>query len=182
MQHLSIDETNTLILSARHDAFHLETSDDHSEVADESEPMRRVLAGLPPFEPDAYPPSWQAWDDLVTAITARGVTMRRVRIVTEPHSDYIRFLHAMTDRNTTLGEDIRWLARHQLTDDAYTTGDEWWLIDDTQVAFTLFTTSGEFTGTALTHDPAIAEHCRSIRDSLWDRAIPHRDYATGGTG
>ncbi|WP_216916948.1 DUF6879 family protein [Nocardia noduli] len=181
MLHLSIEETNELLRGARRDAFHLEVSDDHSEVADESEPMRRVLAGLPPFEPDAYPPSWQEWDELVTEVTGRGVTFRRVRIVTEPHTDYVRFLHSMTDRNIGLGEDIRWLGRHQVAPEAYTS-DEWWLIDDREVAFTLFTGAGDFTGTALTGDPAIVEHCVRIRDGLWDKAIPHRRYRPGGSG
>lgn len=181
MQHLSIEETNTLIRNARHDAFHLEVSDDHSQVADENEPMRRVLAGLPPFEPGAYPPSWQAFDDLVSEVTGRGVTMRRVRIVTEPHTDYVRFLHAMTDRNIKLGEDIRWVPRQRVDACDYT-ADEWWLIDDAQVAFTLFDTAGDFTGTALTTDPVFVDRCIQVRDGLWGKAIPHDKYVPGRTG
>lgn len=181
MQHLSITETNTLIANARRGAFHLEVSDDHSQVADENEPMRRVLAGLPPFEPGAYPRSWQAWDDLVTEVTGRGVTMRRVRIVTEPLSDYARFLHSMTDRNVRLGEDVRWLPRGQVTADDYTP-DEWWLIDEETVAFTLFDTSGEFTGTAVTTDLIIVDRCVDMRNTLWGQAIAHQEYVPGGSG
>lgn len=181
MQYLTIEETNDLLAHARHDAMHLEVSDDHSGVVDENEPMRRVLAGLPAFEAGEYPASWQAWDDLVTGVVGRGVTLRRVRIVTEPHSDYIRALHMMTSRNIALGEDIRWLPRGEVAAGDYG-ADEWWLIDASIVAFTLFDSAGDFVGTAATTDMATVERCREIRDSLWDRAIPHERYQPGGTG
>ncbi|WP_330232356.1 hypothetical protein OHA40_07595 [Nocardia sp. NBC_00508] len=179
MLYLTINETNALLRTAHTDAFHLEVSDDHSAVADETEPMRRVLAGLPPFEPDAYPDSWREWDELVGEVTAHGVTMRRVRVVSEPLTDYVRFLQGLTDRNVRLGEDIRWLPRH-LVDQADYTTDEWWLIDNARVAFTIFGTDGDFVGAALTEDPAIVDRCTGIRDALWRKATPHADYAPGG--
>ncbi|WP_327110756.1 hypothetical protein OHB12_23615 [Nocardia sp. NBC_01730] len=179
MLYLTIDETNTLIREARTDAFHLEVSDDHSAVADETEPMRRVLAGLPPFEAGAYPDSWREWDELVSELTNRGVTMRRVRVVSEPLTDYLRFLHGLTDRNARLGEDIRWLPRH-LVDQADYTTDEWWLIDNAEVAFTIFGTDGDFVGAALTEDPTIVDRCVRVRDALWSKATPHAVYSPSG--
>ncbi|QIS06736.1 hypothetical protein F5X71_34485 [Nocardia brasiliensis] len=175
MQYLNVDETNTLIRTARSEAFHLEVSDDHSAVADETEPMRRVLAGLPPFEQDAYPDSWREWDELVMAVTGAGVAMRRVRVVTEPLTDYVRFLHALTDRNVALGEDIRWLPRHQVETADYTP-DEWWLVDSSKVAFTIFATNGDFVGSAVTADPMIVDRCVSVRNHLWAKGIPHPEY------
>ncbi|MEV0297172.1 DUF6879 family protein [Nocardia sp. NPDC050710] len=178
MLYLTIDETNDLIREARGDAFHLEVSDDHSQVSDEAEPMRRVLAGLPPFEDDSYPSTWRAWEDLVSEVTGRGTNMRRVRVVSEPLTDYVRFLHGLTDRNQKYGEDIRWLPRHLAGPSDYTT-DEWWLIDGEKVAFTIFGTDGDFVGAAVTIDPVIVARCVAVRDALWDRAIPHRDYSAG---
>lgn len=181
MRYLTSEETNILLGEAKTDAFHLEVSDDHAQVSDESEPMRRVLAGLPLFDDGVYPPSWQAWDDLVTSITGKGVTIRRVRIITEPLTDYVRFLHTTTDRNVALGEDIRWLPRQQINSGDYTT-DEWWLIDDQKVAFTIFGTDGDFAGAAVTTDPKIVERCVSVRDTVWNKAIPHDEYVPGHSG
>ncbi|GAB2563393.1 DUF6879 family protein [Nocardia heshunensis] len=178
MLHLTASETNDLIRHARHDAFHLEVSDDHSSVSDESEPMRRVLAGLPPFDDGDYPPTWSAWEDLISELTGHGVTMRRVRVVTEPFTDYVRFLHALTGRNQRYGEEIRWLPRHTVDETEYT-ADEWWLIDDVTVAFTLFGSNGDFSGVAVTIDPVIVARCREVRDKLWGMAIPHDEYAPG---
>lgn len=175
MRYLTVEETNELLRHARHDAFHLEVSDDHSQVADETEPMRRVLDGLPPFEADDYPETWREWESLVSTVTGREVTMRRVRVVTEPLTDYIRFLHALTARNQQFGEDIRWLPRDRVDESEYTS-DEWWLIDDVTVAFTLFSPRGDFVGTAVTADPVIATRCRAVRDKLWGMSIPHHSF------
>lgn len=179
--YLTVDQTNNLIRRAHRDAFHLEVSDDHSQVSDEAGPMRRVLAGLAPFEDDAYPPSWEAWEQLTSEVTGRGVPMRRVRIVSEPLTDYVRFLHSLTDRNLRCGEDIRWLPRQQ-TDPSEYTSDEWWLIDSATVAFTIFTPAGDFAGSAVTSDPVIVARCATVRQGLWGKAIPHQNYAPTGRG
>ncbi|GAB0102412.1 hypothetical protein JMUB6875_13800 [Nocardia sp. JMUB6875] len=42
--------------------------------------------------------------------------MQRVRVVTEPHTDYIRFAIAITAGNVAAGEDIRWLPREHAPD------------------------------------------------------------------
>ncbi|MFJ1460568.1 DUF6879 family protein [Nocardia sp. N2S4-5] len=90
----------------RTEAFHLEVRDDYA-VAAESEPFRRFLEGVP----DDY--EWfQEWERLVSAATARGVVMRRVRVVTEPHTDYQRWGLVVAARNIAAGEDIRYLSRH----------------------------------------------------------------------
>jgi hypothetical protein len=50
---------------------------------------------------------WGDHLDLVGDAVARGVTFRRVRVVSEPLSDYMRWEHACTDTNVQAGEDIR---------------------------------------------------------------------------
>lgn len=45
------------------------------------------------------------------ATAARGVKLRRARIVSEPVSEYIRFEHDGTPQNIAAGEDVRWLPR-----------------------------------------------------------------------
>src|SRR5215469_10984030 len=54
---------------------------------------------------------WGEHLDRMRAATARGVRIRRVRVVSEPLSEYIRWEHALTQINIEAGEDIRWLPR-----------------------------------------------------------------------
>ena len=55
---------------------------------------------------------WSDWSDLVRATVARGVGVRRVRIVSEPVTDYIRFEYDVTAaHNIAAGEQVRWLPR-----------------------------------------------------------------------
>ena len=50
---------------------------------------------------------WGDHLDVVRAAAARGVTISRVRVV----SEYLRWEHACTDVNISAGEDVRWLPR-----------------------------------------------------------------------
>jgi hypothetical protein len=59
------------------------------------------------------------WSDhfaMVRAAAARGVTMRRVRVISEPVSEYIKWENACTHLNIEAGEDIRWLPRTKAAD------------------------------------------------------------------
>ena len=54
---------------------------------------------------------WGDHLDVVRAPVARGVTIRRVRVISEPLSEYLRWEHACTGVNIEAGEDVRWLPR-----------------------------------------------------------------------
>ncbi|MGX1778576.1 DUF6879 family protein [Nocardia brasiliensis] len=178
MLYLPPGTTADLLAMASRQAFHIEVEDDHT-LSNEDEPIRRWRAGLVPLDPDGYPPDWRRWADLCTATTARGVTMQRLRVVTEPHTEYIQFLHAVTaGHNIAHGEDVRWLPRHR-TDTSELTADEWWLLDDSILAWTLFDRSGDFSGLAVTRDPIEVGRAVLIRNALWPRAIRHDEYTVG---
>jgi hypothetical protein len=59
---------------------------------------------------------WGDHLDVIRAAVARGVRIRRVRVVSEPLSDYLRWEHACTAVNIEAGEDIRWLPRTKAAD------------------------------------------------------------------
>ena len=60
---------------------------------------------------------WPEWIELVSGMVARGVVVRRARIVSEPVTGYIRYEHGLTDRlNIGSGELVRWLARRRASD------------------------------------------------------------------
>jgi hypothetical protein len=116
--------------------------------------------------------------DLVRQATDAGRTITRVRVVSVPHVDYTRWGLAVAEHNIAAGEDIRWLPRH-LVDPAELPRDDYWLFDDDRVVFTVFEPGGRFAGGVVTTDPRIVDRCRTVRDLVWDAAIPHGEYAAG---
>jgi hypothetical protein len=152
-------------------AFHLELQDTYG-TPEEAGPFNLFLSG----EPDDF--AWhQPWLTLVRATTRSGKSMTRVRLVTVPHSDYIRWGLAVAPLNIEAGEDIRWLPRH-LTEGLDLPADDFWLFDESRLVFTVFEPDGRFVGGAETADPVIVERFRRIQQQVWALAIPHNDYAS----
>ncbi|CRK59187.1 hypothetical protein [Alloactinosynnema sp. L-07] len=56
------------------------------------------------------------WLDRIRADTAAGKTYRRVRMVTDPLTDYLRFELGVTDYNIAAGEQIRVLTDAQVVE------------------------------------------------------------------
>ncbi|WP_040699730.1 DUF6879 family protein [Nocardia vinacea] len=169
MYSLTGDELDELFRSPWQRAFHLELQDTYA-VSGEFEPLRQFLSGEP--EDTAWQ---QSWLDLVREITGTGKEVQRVRVVTEPHTDYTRWALSVSPRNIAAGEQIRWLPRHSIAPSDLT-GDDYWLFDDHLAAFSVFTTTGEGAGFAVTTDPVITAHFRSVRDRVWPLAVPHDEY------
>ncbi|WP_211280330.1 DUF6879 family protein [Streptomyces lushanensis] len=119
---------------------------------------------------------WADWHAVVTEATARGVAVRRARIVSTPVSEYIRFEHAVTDGlNIAAGEDVRWLSRRRATDVALP-GNDFWLFDSSLVLLNHFDGEGENMETELTEDPEVAKLCESAFEAVWKRATPHAEF------
>src|SRR3989442_7192498 len=130
MYSLTGDELDELFRSPWQRAFHLELQDTYA-VSGEFEPLRQFLAG----EPEDT--SWQQpWLDLVREITGTGKMVQRVRVVSEPHTDYTRWALSVSPRNIAAGEEIRWIPRHSINP-ADLTGDDYWLFDDRLAAFSV---------------------------------------------
>lgn len=160
-----------LFRACQRSAFHLELRDGY-DTPDEAEPFRRFLTG----EPDDF--AWhRPWLDLVREVTSAGVAMTRVRVASEPHSDYIRWGFAVAPQNIAAGEEIRWLPRH-LTEGIRFPEDDFWLFDDERLIWTVFAEDGEFLGGREVADPRVVERCREVRDEVWARAIPHDRYVS----
>lgn len=119
---------------------------------------------------------WREWYDLVAATTARGVRIRRARIVSEPVTDFVRYEHDLTEGlNLAAGEEVRWLPRRQASDLALP-GNDFWIFDSRLVRFNHFTGDGDEAGDELVDDRTVVCLCVSAFESVWDRAIPHQDY------
>ncbi|MYZ35717.1 hypothetical protein GT002_11515 [Streptomyces sp. SID4917] len=119
---------------------------------------------------------WADWHAIVTEATARGVEVRRARIVSTPVSEYIRFEHAVTDGlNIAAGEDVRWLSRRRATVVALP-GNDFWLFDSHLVLLNHFDGDGENMEMELTEDPEVAKLCGSAFEAVWVRATPHAEF------
>ncbi|MFJ4657425.1 DUF6879 family protein [Nocardia sp. NPDC088792] len=170
MQLLDIEGVNNLIRGAEKEAFHLELLDDYESPGGD-QPYRNWLAEGPE---DDY--AWfEDWLGMIRDITAGGAVVRRARVVTVPLTDYQRWMLEITENNADAGEDVRYLPRH-LTDSHRLTADDWWLIDDSIVSYTVFDIVGNWVGGALTSDPRIVAYCKEVRDYVWELAVPYRDF------
>lgn len=166
----SFDE---LLDSAQQSALHLEMRDHYGvdEERDVVEAWRRD--GTVPAYDSEY---WRPWVSLVERTVARGVSVRRARIVSEPVTDYIRFEHAITPVNLRAGERVRWLPR-RLASDLTLPGNDFWLIDDRIVRFNLFSGDGSAVDPDASQDPAVIKLCADAFTAVWERAVPHEEYS-----
>lgn len=170
MKLLQGEAFDELIRSSQHQAFHLEVQDDYN-TEDGVAPFRNWVEGR---TDDDY--EWlRGWLDLVRDMTTRGAVVRRARVVTAPHTDYTRWLLEVSRENVASGEEIRYAPRH-LVDPQRLTADDWWLLDDSTVAFTTFEDDGRFAGAAVTQDRRIVAYCQEVRDYVWEAATPYADY------
>src|SRR5215471_2723938 len=112
-----------LLARAEHTAFHLEMRDVYSvdyERDDFAEWRRTGRWDNPEY--------WGPWIGTVRDAVARGVTVRRIRLLSTPASDSMRFEHAGTVNNLAGGEEVRWLPRRRATDLAFP-GTDFWVFD-----------------------------------------------------
>ncbi len=119
---------------------------------------------------------WGEHLDRMRAATARGVTVRRVRVVSEPLSDYMRWEHACTKINIEAGEGIRWLPRTQAAD-LLLPGADCWVFDHRLVRWNFQRGDGinprHYT---FSSDPRTIRDIVAAFEIAWDRATPHAEY------
>jgi hypothetical protein len=153
-----------------HTAFRLETRERYLDD-EEREPLRRFLAGEPPD--DAW---FMDWYDAVRQLAAEGRRMERVRVVSEPPSDYTRFGIDLAMRlNVPSGEDIRYLSREKARE-LEMPEEDFWLLDSSRVLVLHF--DGDvLLGAELVTDAAEVVRRAHWRDVAWHYATPLDKYA-----
>ncbi|GAA4182578.1 hypothetical protein GCM10022252_08690 [Streptosporangium oxazolinicum] len=164
-------EFTDLVLGFEHTAFRLEVRDRYNEPS-EAEVLHRFLSSGQ--LDDSYMSDWV--EELGPRL-AGGQRMDRVRVVSEPHSDYTRFGLALATYNTAAGEDIRYLPRHQAAGLDLPEHD-FWLIDSTTLLILTFDDDDVLLGADLIDDPAVVvKHCY-YRDVARRHAFPWIEYKT----
>lgn len=120
---------------------------------------------------------WNGWHDAVAAATARGVTVRRARIISEPLHPYGLYEYDLTPGNIEAGEQVRWLGRRRAADLLLPAVD-FWLFDDETVLLHHFTGTGQLAedGREYRTDPALVKTLVGVFEAVWERATPHAEY------
>lgn len=115
------------------------------------------------------------WLDRIRTVTGRGVAVQRLRVISEPVSDYIRFEYATTDSNVAAGEQVRWLPR-RLAADLLLPGCDCWIFDSRKVLYNFFSGAGDWAGVRLRDDPEVAARHTAAFVTAWEQGVPHADY------
>jgi hypothetical protein len=158
-------EFERLFDAFRRTAWRLECQGTYDEP-EEREPLRRFLAG----EPDdlAWFADWPIW---IREQREAGRTIGRVRMLTDPLTDYLRFELSITPPAVEAGEDIRFIDQQKF-DSLAIPREDFWIFDDTTVALLHFGDGG-VTGAEIITNP---DRVASFRDRLrctWDAAVPY---------
>ncbi len=163
------EELDGLLSEFEHEAVHLETRDAYGTMV-ELPHMAKWTAG----EPDDL--HWlQGWCSTLRAHMAAGKRVRRVRIVSEPLSDYQRWPHSIAQSIGDAGEDIRWVPR-RLVSSVAIPGNDFYLFDNKLIVFMIYAGNGLGTDKVVSTDPADVRLCQSAFDAAWQLSIPHSDY------
>lgn len=163
---LTVEQLTDRLYGYRRSRFRMETLPAYAVTSD-GDDFHRWLRGE--REPD-----WsrkQPWLDHLRAEHAAGKSNSRVRILTNPLTDYERYScewgYAL---NAEAGEDIRVL-RHGEHDVPPLSPEDWWLVDDDQVIEMRYDNEGRFLGGYL-RPPHVAHVYRAKRDVAWEAAEP----------
>ena len=104
-----------------------------------------------------------------------GTTLRRVKVVSEPLSEYQRFAHECSTRALDPRERLRWAPR-RLTSGIMMPGNDFFLLDEEVVVFNVLDGADGPAEQQLVTDTEIVKLCREAFESAWAVAIPHAEY------
>lgn len=135
----------------------------------ERQPLIDFLAGQ---DPDLS--FMDEWIADVHADVAAGKTYGRVRVLTEPLTDYLRFELSFTQLNIDAGEEVRVLPMRRFTELEVPQVD-FWLFDDARAAVMHLDENGFAYADLVTDEPEITRF-REIREVAWQNAIPFSEY------
>lgn len=121
------------------------------------------------------------WRAMITGHADAGRSLRRVHVVEEPLTDYVRYEIAEYARNQEAGEDIRLLpVAAGDWPEGIPRATDFWLLDDGQPTESAWAMSyddeGRFLGVEQVHDADVIDTYRKWRDAAIARSVPLNDY------
>lgn len=165
---LPLDQLSALFASVTRSVWRWECQG-HYQV-DEDE-LARWRAGRP-AELDAETIAWHGY---IRSLRQRAIPFQRVRMITEPVTEYLVWLMSTTDANVDAGEDIRWVHESVARELGMPTYD-FYLVDDERVAVLRFDTEKVLTDVEVVWQPDVVAQHRRWRGTVWHHAVQHRDF------
>ena len=140
---MQVEEFGALFERFERSAFRIEARDRY-DVENERDEFAAFLEGKPLPRRSAERDPWLS---LVAAHKAAGRLIERVRIVSQPLTDYTRYEFAAYRDNIAAGEKVRVVARAALTDaDQSWASEDFWIFDDEPVVVLSYDDDGRFIG------------------------------------
>lgn len=152
-----------------HTAFRLEVRESYAGVDDAA--FREFQAGVLPSLG-----SYESWMQNIRDQRACGKRVERVRVVSEPWSDYTRFGLWACQSTISAGEDIRYLERGRANSLGLPRHDYWLFDSRTAVVMRFDDDTNAMLGWELAPDPAAVVRYNYWRDVAWHHAVPRDDY------
>ena len=131
-----------------------------------------------PFLEDAGDRQWRVY---IRELQQKGIPFQRVRMVSDPPTEYERWALDVTDWNISIGEDIRWIDQ-QAANDLGLPEYDFYVLDNDRVVVLKFDDEKALTGLEMIDDPAEVDQHRRWRDSAWHHAVQHHDYRAAFKG
>jgi hypothetical protein len=134
--------------------------------------------------------AWRAGDAAAVARSARasrdkvaarvdgGMNLRRVKVVSEPLSQYQRFAVDYSAHAVQAGEDIRWLPR-RLVSTLLLPGNDFFVLDENSVIFNVLDGDSGRAEQQLYQVPEVVKQCQEAFEAAWALSIPHGEYQPG---
>jgi hypothetical protein len=170
MRPSSLGELRQLSRGIRQSFVHLETRDSYG-----TETELPHLARWRRGEPDD-----DAWLDpylqMIRGHRAAGRTCRRVRVVSEPLSEYQQWVLSSAAQFTSAGEDIRYVPRPGLTGTSLPGSGDFYIFDGNLVMFLHYAGTGTNTAFEVTDEPGAVRACQEAFESAWQIGTPLRAY------
>jgi hypothetical protein len=167
-------DRDNLLTTYEHEAVHVEMRDVYATDIEKSR-FQTWLRGEP-LDPESEAEWWRPWFELMGNNRRAGKVLRRLRIISEPVTSYIRFEWLDAAKLVESGEDVRWLSRRN-TSTLLLPGNDFWMFDRKTVAFTHFSGDGHVLGHEITDDPVVVANCEAAFETAWKIATPHDEYA-----
>ncbi|MFC5185384.1 DUF6879 family protein [Actinomadura harenae] len=166
MELISVKQRASLIWAGR-PFLKLELRDSYAFDAELFDAWRRQ-------DEEAMAPVVDGWRDRVASEVAAGRRLRRVRVVSEPLSEYQRMAVDISGSAVEAGEELRWLPR-RLVSALPLPGNDCFILDDL-VIFNVLGGSDERVEIQLYREPDVVEFCRDAFEAAWKLATPHSEY------
>jgi hypothetical protein len=168
------DEFGDLLRSFRRIAFYFEAQETYAldyEAAD----LERFVAGSPTPPPGVR--WWRPWLDQVAEQTRQGKRITRVRIISEPPTDYQRWGLWALPWHVRAGERISYIERSRAHKIGLPLLNDWWLLDDERLIILQYNDAGEITRKSLVDQGGIYTNYLIWRDLAVRNATPAEKIA-----